>query len=77
MIDRLFKPALFAVLLAFLCIAWQMKDNGRYVFHPETDKVFQCVIDSRTGAVFFVAINKGTIEVQPQTGRQVAHGATR
>lgn len=73
-IDRLFKAALLTVLLAFLYIAWLMKDNGRYVYHPENEhSVSQMVIDSRTGAVFFFIIGKGTIEVHPKTGEQINH----
>lgn len=81
MIDRIFKPALLLILLVFLYVAWLMKDNGRYVYHPETDHgLSQLIVDSRTGTIFFLATSDGgigTLEFHPQTGKRVAHKPVR
>jgi hypothetical protein len=79
MVDRLFKSALLMVLLAFLYIAWGMKDNGRYVYHPETghERVrgfSRIVIDSRTGTLFAFDIEQNSfLEFHPQTGETAQH----
>jgi hypothetical protein len=77
--DKLFRIALLTVLLAFLYIAWGMKDNGRYVYHPETghEKVrafSRIVIDSRTGTLFTWSLEQNLfLEFHPQTGETAAH----
>lgn len=77
-VDRLFRAALLAVLLAFLYIAWGMKENGRYIYHPQTgNEGFRIVMDSRTGTVFLLdPANRAFIEIHPRTGEVIGHKAS-
>jgi hypothetical protein len=69
--------ALLATLIGFLFIAWSMRENGRYVYHPNTeDEAGPSVLDSRTGARFvLVKDSKGLfVEIKPQTGERTPRG---
>lgn len=73
--DRLFKLALLTVLLGFLWIGWTVRQNGRYVYHPQTEYDSAHMIDSRTGAVFELDLkSNGFTEFHPQTGEGIIHG---
>ena len=77
--DRLFKLALLAVLLGFLWVGWATRENGRYIYHPETEYGAPQIVDTRTGAVFMFSLSGDRsdayafIEVHPQTGETNVH----
>jgi hypothetical protein len=73
--DRFFKVSLLAILLGFLFVAWTMRENGRYIYHPGTEQgTSWIVIDSRTGVVFMFGTE--VAELDPRTGKLVVHDVT-
>jgi hypothetical protein len=54
-----------------------MRDNGRYVYHPNTEYATEgMLIDSRTGTVFVMDLHTtggASAEIHPQTGEMIFH----
>jgi hypothetical protein len=67
-IDWLIKGTALAVVAVFVFCYWQQKDNGRYIYHAETQSIV--VIDTRTGTLYSL-VDAKWVEMHPQTGTVV------